>query len=119
MKTLLNKSISIFLVLMMGVALTMSYAGPTKKDSVKKTKVNGIIIDEATYDQLEADLLDELYFEETSKTIEVYDLNDNLIYKATIDNEEEIKDEKLQKLIMNSDFLLNINRISYYRLNKI
>ena len=122
MKTL--KKIAKKLTLITGIAMgalimttALVNAEPTDKDKAAKTKVAAP----------EAEVLEQLEEEETLlaefkalnlPTVKFFDSNDELIYEATVDNIEDIKDKKALSLIHQSDFLMSFENTSYYKLHK-
>ena len=51
------------------------------------------------------------------KTIKIYDKNDVLLLEAPICRVEQMANKYLRKLINASDFLIEMHRVSYYRLD--
>ncbi len=101
------------------VSTSLVQAASEKKPKNDKTY-------EATVAELEMEILEYLQEEEdliaefkalNLPTIKIFDANDELVFQATVDDINTIKDKKLRSLLYQSDFLMSFENTSYYKLH--
>ncbi|MDN5212079.1 hypothetical protein QQ020_08450 [Fulvivirgaceae bacterium BMA12] len=101
------------------ISTSLVQAASEKKPKTDKTY-------EATVAELEIEILEYLQEEEdliaefkalNLPTIKIFDANDELVFQATVDDINTIKDKKLRSLLYQSDFLMSFENTSYYRLH--
>ncbi|MDN5200552.1 hypothetical protein QQ008_04245 [Fulvivirgaceae bacterium BMA10] len=125
MKTFTNISqkLIVALSILMGALLivTTNVKASTEREKSKKENT----LNKSEYIEIEGEIREALdeeaiiiesFKDNSQNQIKVFGQNDELLYEVSVNENENAKDEKLQKLLFKSDFLMNHNNTLYYRL---
>lgn len=118
MKTSIKKllSASFAIAILLGSTSVFAISNPTSK---KESKENSFSISEAEINEILSSLEDnETEWLEDEITYQIFDSEDNLIMEKVIQRNAPVNNEKLVKLLAQSDFIMTYNNSSYYRLSE-
>ena len=123
MKTNRTKNLTLFVGIIMAslIIFTFNTKASTDIDSLRNEKSKNELV------EIEAELVKE-FSDETydilsdinfyPQEIKIFDTNDNLVYQTCIQDENELKDEKLIRLLIQSDLIMTLDDTSFYTINK-
>ena len=121
----LKKRFMLVTAIMVGIS-SMVFANPVTEEAKLSVEEAKALISQvkADFDLAEEALAleEDLVFDEMEKvfpikTIKIYDKNDVLLLEAPICRIEQMGNKYLRKLINASDFLIEMHKVSYYRLD--
>ena len=125
MKTFTNISQKLIVALgiLIGALLIVTTDVKASTEGEKSKKEN--TLNKSEYIEIEGEIREALdeeaiiiesFKDNSQNQIKVFGQNDELLYEVSVNENENAKDEKLQKLLFKSDFLMNHNNTLYYRL---
>ncbi|MDN5200952.1 hypothetical protein QQ008_06260 [Fulvivirgaceae bacterium BMA10] len=115
----ISKKFVLALGVAMGVLIIFSSSVFAESDKKKEKFTNKEIIELENLIQSQFEE-DEIFSEIVSineSTVKIFNTQNELIYEAAIRKIEDVKDDKLSKLMLQSDFIMEHNNTSYYRLH--
>ena len=114
------KKVVIIVGVIMGLLILLVFSARAHSNTPEndlRYKSEVVKIQQATRDLALQKELDCRQFK-NKKLFKIYDDDENLLYQAEVNTNQEIKDMKLVKYLHRSDLVVNLNHTSFYRLSK-